>query len=91
MLRRRSSLLNPMTNELTSLGASEVKSTIQDIQKIQQILEDNHMILSSPDTLGEGMYAQPLTANKFISNAQDLMEQASMLLNKAQYLLKKAL
>jgi hypothetical protein len=91
MLRRRSSLLDPMTNELTSLGASEVKSTIQDIQQIQKVLEDNHLILSSPDTLGGDMYAQPLIANKFISNAHDLMEQASMLLNKAQYLLKKAL
>lgn len=90
MLRRKSSLLNPMTNELTTLGASEVKSTIKDFQKIQQILEENDMIMTSPDTLGD-MYAQPLTANGYVNQAHKLMEQASMLLDKAEKMLMKAL
>lgn len=91
MLRRRSSLLNPMTNELSPMAIQEVKSTIKDFQKIQQMLEENSMIMSSPDTFNEGMYAQPLTANRYINQAHNLMEQASMLLDQAEKMLMKTL
>lgn len=90
MLRRRSSLFSPMTGELSPMAIQEIKATIQDFQKIQAILEDNHMIMTSPDALGD-LYAQPLTSNKFVSQAHDLMEKASMLLDQAEAMLKKAL
>jgi hypothetical protein len=90
MLRRRSSLFSPMTNELTPMAIQEIKATIQDFQKIQQILEENHMIMTSPDALDD-LYAQPLTSNKFVSQAHDLMEKASLLLEQAENMLRKAL
>jgi len=90
MLRRRSSLFNPMSNELSPMAIQEIKATIQDFQKIQSILQDNDMILTSPDALGDP-YAQPLTSNKFVSQAHSLMEKASELLEQAEGMLKKAL
>jgi len=90
MLRRRSSLFSPMTGELSPMAIQEIKVTIQDFQKIQQILGDNHMIMTSPDALGD-LYAQPLTSNKFVRQAHDLMQKASMLLDQAEDILKKAI
>ncbi len=83
--RRRSSLIDMMSGGLTREGQMAVHELNKDLNSILQDLEDMGLVMAS-GPMGE----EALTTNAKVSDAYELMNQASVLLSKAQRLLQSA-
>jgi hypothetical protein len=85
MLRRRSSNIELMSGRLSMEGKANVKAVVKDLDKMMNMLEEAHFILTSKDEMDEA-----LIVNSDVSKAYDALEKASSFILLAVSSLEKA-